>query len=411
MIKKLQYQFIAVAMGSLLLVMLIVFGTINFVNLYNITSEVYTKLTFLSGTDGKMEISRNSIRKKVKFISDEFPYETRYFSVVVTDDGKIANISLEHIAAINRDEATRLAGQVLTRSTQYGRISTATHVYAYQLTKKDNRNSFIIFLDCTADVKTAHSFISLCTIIGLISYIAVFILVCISSKHVVQPVIKNFERQRQFITNAGHELKTPLAIISANTEVLEMMNGESEWTQSTIHQTKRMTELVNSFIRMARMEENRDNLVLEDVDLTDLTNESATSFVTLAESHGIKLTRNITDNIHLQADRNFLQELISIFLDNAVKYCDENGSIDITLSRGVRNIRLIVSNDYADGANIDYKRFFERFYRADASHNSGKGGYGIGLSMAQEIVSMMKGKLLVDWKKGRIIFTVVLPSN
>lgn len=411
MIKKLQYKFIAVAMGSLLLVMLIVFGTINFVNLYNITSEVYTKLTFLSGTDEKMEVSKNSIRKKVKFISDEFPYETRYFSIKIAEKGKIEDISLEHIAAIDREEAALLAGKVLTKTAQYGRISTEKHTYAYQISKKERNSTFIIFLDCTAEVQTAHNFIILCTIIGLISYIAVFILVCISSKHVVQPVIKNFERQKQFITNAGHELKTPLAIISANTEVIEMISGESEWTQSTIHQTKRMTELVNSFIRMARMEENRDNLVIEDVDFTNLTNEQATAFVALVNNEGKKLTRNITDNIHIQADKNFLQELISIFLDNAVKYCDENGTIDITLARGVRNIKLIVSNDYLDGANIDYKMFFERFYRADASHNSQKGGYGIGLSMAQEIVSMMKGKLSVDWKKGRIIFTVVLPTT
>lgn len=396
-------------MGSLLLVMLIVLGTINFVNFYTVTKEVYSKLEYLTRNNSELRSGSISDDRINGIWTDEFPYETRYFTVVISDDSTIKGMDLEHIAAVDSKNAMKLLENVMLRSGNFGKVTTLRHIYAYHRSELDDGKKIIVFLDCTDEFNTAKNVMTLCVTIGIISYVAVFILVSIASKNVVQPTIDNIEKQKQFITNAGHELKTPLAIISANTEVLEMMSGENEWTKSTMNQVKRLSALVNNLIRLARMEESGENLVIKEFSISELADELAESFVPLAENDGKKISRNIAENISIFSDRNFVQELISILIDNAVKYCDDSGEINISLQQSIKSVRLTVTNDYAEGENIDCRRFFDRFYRADTSHNSGKGGYGIGLSMAQEIISLVRGKISADWKKGRISFMVVLP--
>ena len=176
-----------------------------------------------------------------------------------------------------------------------------------------------------------------------------------------------------------------------------------------MHQVKRMSALVNNLIRLARMEESGKNLVINEIDLSELTEEMAEEFVAVAEKEGKHIIKNITEEIKIMSDKNFVRELLSILIDNAVKYCDDNGSIEIALQHSIKSVKIIVTNDYAEGNCVDCQRFFDRFYRADTSHNSAKGGYGIGLSMAQEIISLLKGKISADWKKGKISFLVILP--
>lgn len=408
MIRRLQYRFIAVAMGSLLLVMLIVLGTINFVNFYSVTKEVYFKLEYLTENNISKTDSISSDSVDDSWL-DEFPYETRYFTILVSDEETVVGMDLEHIAAIDSQNALGLVKKVFLRPGKFGRIATDRHIYAYQKSWMTDDIMSIVFLDCTDEFNTAKNVMMLCLTIGLISYMAVFILVSIFSRHVVQPTIETIEKQKQFITNAGHELKTPLAIISANTEVLEMMSGENEWTKSTMHQIKRLSALVNNLIRLARMEERGENLVIKEFSISELAEEMADSFIPLAENENRRISKNIAENIEVNSDRNFVQELLSILLDNAVKYCDDGGEINITLQQSLKSVKIMVSNDYKEGEKTDYRKFFDRFYRADTSHNSGKGGYGIGLSMAEEIVAVIKGKITADWKRGRIIFTVVIP--
>ena len=411
MLRRLQYRFIAVAMGSLLLVMLIVLGTINFVNFYTTTEDIYAKLKYL--TESNCPTCSESVSENLNgnLWTDEFPYETRYFIVVATDEDNLVGINLDHIAAVDSKNATALTKRALRTNKSFGKLATLRHIYAYQKTEISDELVAIVFLDCTDEYNTAQNVMTLCMTIGIISYLAVFILVSIASKHVVQPVIDNMEKQKQFITNAGHELKTPLAIISANTEVIEMMSGENEWTKSTMNQVKRLSVLVNNLIRLARMEESGENLVINEVNISELANELADSFVPLAENDGKHISRNIAKDLVIMSDKNFVQELISILVDNAVKYCDASGEIDISLQQTMKSVRLTVTNDYAEGDCIDCRRFFDRFYRADTSHNSKKSGYGIGLSMAQEIVTQLKGKISADWKKGKISFSVVVPMK
>ena len=226
------------------------------------------------------------------------------------------------------------------------------------------------------------------------------------SKRMIQPEIRNAERQKQFITNAGHELKTPLAVIRANTELDIMLNGENEWNQSTLRQTDQMTKLIQDLVTIARAEEEPEPENMVEVDVTASVQEAVDSLSPLAKQAEKTLTAEIQSDVKMRAQEGHLKQLATLLLDNAIKYCDDKGTVHVELFRKGKNIRLVVSNDYKDGAGVDYSRFFERFYRAEESHGGEKSGYGIGLSIAESIVERYKGTIHVTWNNGVIHFTV-----
>ncbi|MDD6550639.1 MAG: HAMP domain-containing sensor histidine kinase, partial [Lachnospiraceae bacterium] len=213
---------------------------------------------------------------------------------------------------------------------------------------------------------------------------------------------------KQFITNASHELKTPLAVIKANTQVQEMMNGKDEWSESTMHQVDRMTGLIQNLVTIVRAEEKEDAGDRTDTDISEAIRDTVKSYAPVAENAGETLNQNIGDGIHMNAVESQIRQLATLLIDNAIKYCDEKGTIDVTVIQKGRGIRLSVSNSYADGKNVDYSKFFERFYRADQSHNVDKGGYGIGLSIAESLVKQYNGSINASWKDGIITFDCIL---
>lgn len=232
------------------------------------------------------------------------------------------------------------------------------------------------------------------------------------SKRAIKPIIQAEQRQREFITNAGHELKTPLTVIAANTEMQELTTGEDEWTQSNKEHVTRLTRLINNLISLARMEE-QPNVAITDIDASAIAKRVADSFKGVAMQNHHQFRVNIQNDLHIQGDQNHFEELINILLDNTNKYCDDDGQIIITLNKNKRskNVYLTVSNSYAAGKDVDYNKFFNRFYRADTSHQiKHQSGFGIGLSMAQRIVSLFHGKIKASYKNGMISFHITLRS-
>ncbi len=431
MIQKLQRKFIIIAMGSLLAVMLVVLGLINLISVYQMTDEIRVKLDMISANSGQLPSYEDIENSKHLYFTAEFPYETRYFSVVLNEEGKVLDMEMSHISSVDTLGASEYAKVAISSNHPIGYIRADDNdaiaygiferkrlakdkrkfwsmSYAYKVTKQEDENYLVVFLDYTREHEKVQNIMKLSAGIGLAAYFVVFVLVAVLSRRAIAPVIQSFEKQRQFVTNAGHELKTPLAIISANTEIIQMMNGDNEWTTSTLNQIKRLTLLVNNLIRLARMEENDENIVIERVIISDLFKETTESFRSILEKDGKKLVLSIEPGLEIMTDKNLVQELISIMMDNAVKYCDENGEVRAVLSHRGKRVKLRFLNNYAAGAGADYSRFFDRFYRADQSHNSAKKGFGIGLSMAQEIVSTLKGKISVGWKDGIVMFTIIL---
>lgn len=394
MIKKLRQKFIAIAMLSVFIVLALILGIINIRVYKNVnvrTDEILSVLTENEGRFPSMgkKPGTNKMDKKMKDgMSPETPYETRYFTVFFDDRGNVSAADTGFVAAISTDDAMDLAKEAYENS----RVSKFIGNYKY---KKANFNggTMVVFIDCSRDLDTVHSFVMTSIIMGAIGMILVFILVVILSKIVVKPMAESYDKQKRFITDASHEIKTPLSIISANTDIVEMENGESQWTKSIRHQVERMTSLTNSLVSLARMDEGVNLMNMKDFSLSDAVFEEAEYFESIAQSNGKSLKINIEENISYKGDEKILRQLVCILLDNAMKYSNDGGNIEISLKKKGRHSELCVSNSVDNIEKGNHDILFDRFYRGDSSRNSGTGGYGIGLSMAESIVKNHKGSI------------------
>ncbi len=424
-IKKLRRKFTWAAFFSFLAVMLLMGAMIFFVNHQSNMNQIRTTLNYLTENNG--DISNRTHDEKAiqefedqsdfdRFISDmfgtgldsspEFKFSTRYFSVFLSYSGDVENVITTNIAAVSDDQATKYGNTAYENGSKYGQIEQ----YYYQLSEADD-GALIVFLDCSSQNRVSYRLMNIILTLISIGALVMFLLVRVLSKRMIMPEIKNAERQKQFITNAGHELKTPLAVIKANTELDIMLNGENEWNTSTLRQTEQMTALIRDLIMIARAEEGEREENLTNTDISAAVRETADNLTPLAIQSEKTLNSDVTEGIMMKADEGKIKQLSTLLIDNAIKYCDDNGVITVGLTTKGKNIRLTVSNDYKDGAKVDYSKFFERFYRADESHNSEKGGYGIGLSIAESIVKQYKGNISASYSNGVISFCCVLPKK
>lgn len=411
MLRKFRIKFILIATVSVALVLIIVLGLVNFVTYRNATSEIYTTMEFISENSDVLVNNDVIVPQGGKdSISLDTQYAARYFLVDIDNKKSIVAFNLDHISDIGEDELSNVLTIVDGKYFDRGVFGYEVRYYAYiKKTTDDGNLTRYIIMDCTRSISTVNFLKRFSVIVGLLSVFLLLLILMVFSRKAISPYIKNAEAQKQFITNASHELKTPLAVISANTEVIELTGGKNEWTESTIKQVNRMSELISQLVVLSRLEE-REDIVLTDVDISSEATEVSESFKTVAETQNKSLVANVEPDIHVLGDQKGVHELINILADNAVKYCDDGGEVGIRLTKKGRNVFLVVSNNFKDGGGIDYKRFFDRFYREDQSHNSEKKGYGIGLSMADSIVRILKGKITASWKKGVIYFTVTLSA-
>lgn len=336
----------------------------------------------------------------------EMPYQSRYFWVKFDTEGSTLAVNTMHVAAIAEEDAQSYAEEVYSS----GRTSGFYHSFRYRVGSNSDGSSIVVFVDLSSQMLSAYKLLGQSLLIGALALLAMFVLVFLFSGQAVAPVVESLEKQKRFITDAGHELKTPLAVISANVDVLELESGKSEWTGSIRNQISRMNALVKNLLTLSRMDEERMHVVYSDFDMSKTVKEVADSFEALAISKGKKYQTDIEDNIHITGDKNAINQLTSLLLDNAMKYSTEKGSIHVLLSRD-KNIVLEVSNtcDSIPSGNLD--RLFDRFYRADSSRSRDTGGYGIGLSVARAIAQSHGGNIEALRDGDRIIrFVVTLPK-
>ena len=380
--------------------------------------------------DGRVNIDNYELRYILGIgdifgIAQDYMYTTRYFAVLYDSQGEIEAIKTDHLAFIDSSEAIELARQALGRFFKFGNHKR----YYYMVSDRAEGGTIVVYLDRISQIYSIQRIVFSALFLIALGTLLVFFFMRILSKQVVRSEIQNIERQKQFITNAGHELKTPLAIIRANTEMTEMLSGENEWTQSTMRQVDRMNGLIQNLVKVARAQEIDSGMITE-MDISPLVTETAESFKPVAIGMGKTLTSSIEENVRIRSEEGSLRQLVSLLVDNAVKYCDDGGTISVGLNRSGKWVYIDIKNTYAAGENADYSRFFERFYREDSARtissendgNSGesalktdndgaKGGYGIGLSIATGLVKALKGRLDVSWKDGSILFRCRFPGR
>ncbi len=407
MIKKLQRRFVLIASVVVFLIISAILLTVNLtMRIVSRNQALQTIDKIAASQDGGQSGGENRQPEEESILNNH------YFKVWLDSSGQTVSSDTTHDFKMEDEDVSALTQLALeeggeTQSVKYGGSS-----YLFKkVSSGSDGGTLIVFLDCSPSVTLLDELLHRTIFTCIISTAIFALLFALLSGSAVKPLAQNIEGQKRFITNASHELKTPIAIIAANTEMIEVMDGESEWTRNTMSQTKKMTKLVEELVVLSKVSE-LNKVEMKAVDLSAACSESANSIMPLAKQKKKEMRTDITPGVLASGDDKLIRMLTDILLDNAVKYCDEDGSIDVCVSQKGkgRGAQMSVTNDYKNGEGQDYERFFERFYQQDSSHNSKNSGFGIGLSTAQEIVRMMKGTIGVSYGDGRITFRVNLQA-
>lgn len=405
MIKKLRQKFILISMFSLTFVIAIIIGIINIHNYSSIVKRADEKLELIINNNGIFPREKdNKIMPPDNKMSPEAPFETRYFSVTFNNNGEVIKVNIDRIAAIDELSAESYATSLYNNSKTKGFFKN----YRYQSKTRDTETLYV-FIDCQHDLITFREFLYASLLFSLIGITTIFLLVFFSSKIILKPISESYEKQKHFITDASHELKTPLTVIDASADVLEMEVGENEWITSIKDQVTRLTKLTEDLLMLSRMNET-NRVIFTDFSLSEVLEDSIKRFESVAISQGKTIETNIPNNISYNGEINMISQLFSILLDNALKYTNEKGLIKVSLSETEKNKKIVFYNtcENIEIGNHDY--LLERFYRKDSSRNSNTGGHGIGLSIAKSIINNHKGKINIKSDDGKsITITITLP--
>lgn len=408
MIRSLRRKFILIAMASLIGTMAVLCTAIGIGNHY-ITANRVDKAILILHQNGGTFLPPDAHFDPSNFnfqITPETSFETRYFIVELTAQKEIKSVELDHIAALDRQTVVDTISQIIDTGAERGYVD---H-YRFGVFPNGAGGSQVIVLDCFLQLQAANNMLRIMAAIFLACVLIVFVLLLFLSKRAIRPFVDNLERQRQFVTDASHELKTPLAILSADMGLLEDTYGEDKWLESAKSQITRLDRLIKNLVELARTEETIKEDTVELFSISEIAQASADTFQPLAEADGKTLTSEIPDEISLKGVQDNFFRLFSILLDNAVKYCDPAGNIHLSVFVRGRNICISVSNPCAGVDTAQLSRYFDRFYRADSSRARSTGGYGIGLSTAKAIVTRHKGRISNHYADGVITFTAVIPQ-
>lgn len=335
----------------------------------------------------------------------ESPFDTRYFTVSIAG-GQVTDVNTARIAAVGAKRAARIAAGLYSK----GWTSGFSGNYRYTVTVQGDETTYV-FVDCSRELASFHSFLSASVAISCIGWLAVLAIVAGASGAVIRPMVESYSKQKRFITDASHEIKTPLAVIDAANEVQEIESGESEWTQSIHEQVARLTALTERLVFLARMDEGSAGFTMTSIDLSEAVDKAAAPFGSVAVSRGKRLATSIASGVRAHADAAAVAQVVELLLDNATRYASEDSVIDLSLravsrGQGKGAAELVVSNAVDELPEGDLDRLFDRFYRADVSRSSKTGGSGVGLSVVRAIAEAHGGSASVCGHGNQITFTV-----
>lgn len=390
MIKKLQRKFILITVAVLIVVFSSVVITMNLLN-YN---------SLVSSLNHKIELVQNDFDKKDNpNIHKEDEFTTRYFKI--QDNNGNITIDLSHIASVDTTYASKAY-------TDINNSDSGFYNNFYYKKSVSNMVTTYIFLDSTMEKNNFNTFMLISIFVSLGGLVIISSLVIIFSKIATKPILDNYQAKKEFISNINHQIKTPLAIIKASNEVIELENGQSEWTQTIDKQTDKMDDLLKKLMFISKLDEDSIKINKTDVNLSQIAIEVENSCSILAKKENKNIKTNIQENVIIKGDSLLLGELISILLDNAIKYSLENSTIDLIIYKQGKSAHIEVKNEVSNIEIGDHSYLFERYYR-DQEISKHKQGYGLGLSIGKTITQIHKGKIKSESKDNHsIIFEVIL---
>ena len=424
MIRQLQKRFIRIAVISLTMAMILVVAIVNIANWISVRNELFGTLNLLGENESEMEKiaeseeerhdqseSENGRKSPFSRPSRHFRNmmaESNWFSAMVSETGEVERVMLARIENLEEETARELIRQIVAD----GRTEGFLQDYLFRITTWRNGNREVMVLNCETRLATVRTLILISAIACAGGILLAMMLVMLFSRKAIQPTIRNMEQQKQFITNASHELKTPLTVISTNMELLEMENEGNPWVRSTRNQAAVMRRLVDELVYLSRMEEEHPTLEFETLDPGELLKETAEPFAAMAEYNGLEMTVIAEKNLQMNGDRASIQRLISTLCDNAVKYASA-GPIRAEIRGEGKNIILQLSNPVEEPLTKQQcEQLFNRFYRVDPSRNKEKrSGFGIGLAIAAAIAEKHGGRIAAAMEENRLVITCQMPKE
>lgn len=403
MLKKLRRRFIGAAMAAFTAVVIALVCAVNFVNFRGVAAQQDDALQRLRSAQPLPDDRGAPPLDDWKPFSPEVRYSLRFFTVRFGADGGVTQVNQDFIASVSRSDAEEYARAALAS----GKTRGYERGYRF-LISADGDETVALFLNSERELQSVRALMWVSLGVAGGSLLVVFALVVLFSGRAIAPYLKNLEAQKQFITNASHELKTPLTAISASADVLAMEHGDDEWVQSIQAQTGKLARLVNHLVTLSRLDEENPFPVRAEFSLSDALWELSESFAPLCRARNRRYSQDIADGLTLTGDRTALQQTVSILLDNALKYAPDGGSIALTAQRAGKRTEIAVTNTVDAAQKLDVSRLFERFYRADESRSAAVSGTGIGLSIARATVEAHGGKITARRTGDEIRFQILL---
>lgn len=407
MIKELKRKFVLISISAVALVLILIIGSINIVNYRDIVVKAEYILEVLANGGGKFPDVPEEDKKgdETTLVSEsadlvepdeniEMQYERRFFTVTFISDTELV-INLDKIAAVDTETAVRYAFELNSKGRNKGFKGYYRYMKTSVITESGEKNMYI-FLDCNRELLTFYNFLFTSITVSVIGLLLVLMLLIVFSKFAIKPIAESYEKQKRFVTDASHELKTPLTIISANADVLEIEQGNNEWIDSIRNQVMRLKDFTEKLVLLAKMDEEGAPLNKQAFSLSDVLKNNVENFRASIDVGHKTLACDIDSDINYYGDEEMIKVLADVLIDNAVKYSNDGGTIHISLKADYNNCIFTVYNtaEYVDVDKLDM--IFERFYRLDESRNSGMGGHGIGMSAAKAIVTAHGGTITAD---------------
>ena len=406
MINRLRNRFIRIATLSVAAVMLLLTAILNTANFISTDRDLRNTLTLIYENEGTIPTASRSGQTPPEKpdappadapagkerpsgpFTEETPYSTRYFVLRYLDDGTLTMADLDKIAAVTEADTDEYLAAAVSSGAGYGYYGQYRFFVAHT---GDDRN-MAIFLDSYQAFRSMRLILIWSLIADAACILLVLLLVVLLSRRAIDPVVRSAERQKQFITDASHELKTPITVITTSLKVLEMDVGKQKWIDKALGQTEKLTGLVNSLVTLSRMDEEESPLRMADFPVSDTVRETAESFRDFAQEKGHDLELSVTPDLTYCGDEYAIRQLVSILLDNAIKYALPGTQVSLSLEKRRRGVALQTTNRCDISQPIDTARLFDRFYRADPSRST-TGGFGIGLSIARSIAEGHRGHI------------------
>lgn len=391
MIKALQRRFVLTAMLSLFVLLVILVGGITVASYISMERSTDITLEMLSSDMRTPPPNENERRPFFGYQINPNPLRFANRAIVIVDtEDEIVSIDAGFNTAYD-DEISGYAADILASGKSEGKIGS----FKYTIAPFQDGGRRIIFLDVSVQARMLADTVRVAALISLICMVLMFIISVLMSRPTVKPIADNVEKQRRFVTDAGHEIKTPLAIIQTNIDAMELHLGENKWSKRIREQTLRLGGLMKQLLSLSKMDEGDPTSPFEEVLLSELVEKCVSSFSELDADK--QLDAHITPHMTMRGNKDSLEQLISILLDNAVKYSQPGSAITVKLFPNGKKSVLEVVNTCSMLPDAEPRTLFDRFYRADSARTQKSGGYGIGLSIARAITELHKGKITAHY--------------